>query len=315
MIYTYLGPAGTFTESALLQVPGAADAERVPASSVNSALERVRSGAADAAMVPIENSVEGGVSATLDAIATGHSLQIVAEALVPISFDLVVRDGIDDPSRIRTVATHGHAWAQCRGWAEENMPQAEFMLSSSTAAGAMLLLEENDVDAAICSPLVAEQNPLTVLRRGIEDNADAVTRFVLVRRPGSLPAATGADKTTVVIPLPEDHPGALMGILEQFAARSVNLSRIESRPTGKGLGNYFFSVDAHGHVDEARMADALAGLHRISPDLRFLGSYPAAGLPGEETVAVDRPSVERHNTDAAFAAAARWIEELRARHA
>lgn len=310
MIYTYLGPSGTFTESALLQVPGADDAERVPASSVNAALENVRSGAADAAMVPIENSVEGGVSATLDAIATGVALQIVGEVLVPITFDLVVREGIDSLEEIRTVATHGHAWAQCRNWAGANMPKAEFVPASSTAAGALALLEPgHGYDAAICSPLVARQNPLKVLRSGVEDNRDAVTRFVLVRRPGALPAPTGSDKTTVVIPLPEDHPGALMGILEQFAARGVNLSRIESRPTGAGLGSYFFSVDADGHIDEARMSDALAGLHRISPAIRYLGSYPSA----QPEAAVSRPSVARHNTDGAFAQARDWVEALRSR--
>jgi prephenate dehydratase len=308
MIYTYLGPSGTFTESALLQVPGAEDAERVPATSVNAALDNVRSGAADAAMVPIENSVEGGVSATLDAIATGVALQIVGEVLVPITFDLVVRDGIDSLDQIRTVATHGHAWAQCRNWAGENMPGAEFVPASSTAAGALALLDaDNGYDAAICSPLVAEQNPLKVLRSGIEDNRGAVTRFVLVRRPGALPASTGSDKTTVVIPLPEDHPGALMGILEQFAARGVNLSRIESRPTGEGLGSYFFSVDADGHIDEARMSDALAGLHRISPQIRYLGSYPSA----QPEPAVSRPSVARHNTDSAFDEARQWVDRLR----
>ncbi|MEE1621420.1 prephenate dehydratase [Zafaria sp. J156] len=306
-VYTYLGPAGTFTEAALLRIPGAADAERVPSTSVNSALEKVRSGGVTAAMVPIENSVEGGVSATLDAIATGGALQIVAEVLVPITFVLVVRDGITELGQIRTVATHGHAWAQCRGWAEENIPRAEFVPASSTAAGALSLLEPDAAyDASICSPLVAEENPLAVLRSGIEDNAGAVTRFVLVGRPGSLPPATGSDKTTVVIPLPEDHPGALMEILEQFAARGVNLSRIESRPTGQKMGDYFFSVDAHGHVDEARMADALAGLHRISPAIRFLGSYPSA-----EQSEVSRPSVARHNTDEAFAQAHAWVRGLR----
>ena len=134
---------------------------------------------------------------------------------------------------------------------------------------------------------------------------------MLVRRPGAIPEPTGADKTTVVIPLPADRPGALMEILEQFAARGVNLSRIESRPTGEGLGHYFFSVDADGHIGEARMADALAGLHRISPDLRYLGSYPSAA----QDAAVSRPSVERHNTDEAFARAREWVSSLLAQRA
>jgi prephenate dehydratase len=306
MIYAFLGPSGTFTEAALLQVPGAAQAERLPATSVNAALEHVRAGTADAAMVPIENSVEGGVSATLDSIAGGDALQIIAEVLVPISFVLVAREGIASLEEIRTVSTHGHAIAQCRGWVEAHLPNAEFVPAASTAAGALGLLEPDcKYDAAICAPLVAGQNPLRVLRERIEDHAGAVTRFVLVRRPGAIPGHTGSDKTTVVIPLPEDHPGALMGILEHFAARGVNLSRIESRPTGEGLGSYFFSIDVDGHIAEARVADALAGLHRISPQIRFLGSYPSA-LPLEEA----RPSVARHNTDEAFAEAKSWVDGL-----
>lgn len=304
MIYTYLGPAGTFTEAALLQVPGARDAQRVPAANVNAALELVRTGQADAAMVPIENSVEGGVSATLDAIATGEALQIRAEALVSITFVLAVRQEIDSLEQIRSISTHGHAWAQCRGWAEANIPDAEFIPASSTAAGALALLDsETNHDAAICSPLVAEERGLKILREGIEDHEGAVTRFVLVSRPGAIPAPTGVDKSTVILPLAEDRPGALMEILEQFAVRGVNLSRIESRPTGAGLGKYFFSVDVDGHLAQERVADALAGLHRVCPDLRFLGSYPAAdGLSS---------SVDAHNSDSAFSAAHAWVAGLK----
>lgn len=306
MIYTYLGPAGTFTEAALLQVPGARDAERIPAANVNAALDKVRSGEADAAMVPIENSVEGGVSATLDAIATGETLQIMREALVTISFVLAVRQNIDSLEQIRSVSTHGHAWAQCRGWAESNIPGAEFVPASSTAAGALGLLDdETGHDAAICSPLVARERGLKILREGIEDYQGAVTRFVLVARPGPIPAPTGVDKSTVILPLAEDRPGALMDILEQFVVRGVNLSRIESRPTGEGMGKYFFSVDVDGHLAQERVADALAGLHRVCPDLRFLGSYPAAeGLSS---------SVDAHNSDDAFSKAHVWVHSLKTR--
>lgn len=301
--YTFLGPAGTFTEAALMQVPGAADAVRVPSSNVNTALDKVREGSADAAMVPIENSVEGGVTATLDAIATGQELRILREALVPISFVLVARPGtrIED---IRRISTHGHAWAQCRLWAEKNIPYAEYIPGSSTAAAAIGLLEGDiHYDAAICAPIVATEQPgLTVLAENIGDNPGAVTRFVLVGRPGELPEPTGADKTTVVVPLPEDRPGALMEILDQFATRGVNLSRIESRPTGQYLGHYFFSIDADGHVADARVADALAGLHRISPATRFLGSYGRAD--GHRTV------VEPHTSDSAFRAAHAWVKDI-----
>ncbi|MDI3210832.1 prephenate dehydratase [Arthrobacter sp. AL12] len=301
--YTFLGPSGTFTEAALMQVPGAADAIRVPSTNVNTALDKVRDGSADAAMVPIENSVEGGVTATLDAIATGQELRILREALVPISFVLVARPGtrIED---IRRISTHGHAWAQCRLWAEKNIPNAEYIPGSSTAAAAMGLLEgDTHYEAAICAPIVATEQPgLAVLAENIGDNPGAVTRFVLVGRPGALPEPTGADKTTVVVPLPEDRPGALMEILDQFATRGVNLSRIESRPTGQYLGHYFFSIDADGHVADARVADALAGLHRISPATRFLGSYGRAD--GHRTV------VEPHTSDQAFRAAHAWVRDI-----
>ena len=301
--YTFLGPAGTFTEAALMQVPGAEDAVRIPSSNVNTALDRVRDGSADAAMVPIENSVEGGVTATLDAIATGQELRILREALVSISFVLVARPGtkLED---IRRISTHSHAWAQCRLWADSNIPDVEYIPGSSTAAAAMGLLEGDiHYDAAICAPIVATEQPgLAVLAENIGDNPGAVTRFVLVGRPGELPEPTGADKTTVVVPLPEDRPGALMEILDQFATRGVNLSRIESRPTGQYLGHYFFSIDADGHVADARVADALAGLHRISPATRFLGSYGRAD--GHRTV------VEPHTSDQAFRAAHAWVKDI-----
>lgn len=301
--YAFLGPEGTFTEAALMQVPDASQATRVPSSNVNAALDAVREGSAHAAMVPIENSVEGGVTATLDAIAGGKELRIIREVLVPISFVLAGRPGVrlDD---VRRVSTHGHAWAQCRLWMDQNIPAAEYVPGSSTAASAMGLLDEAcQYDAAICAPLVAQEQPgLSVLAEDIGDNPEAVTRFILVSRPGPLPSRTGADKTTVVVPLPEDRPGALMEILDQFASRGVNLSRIESRPTGQYLGDYFFSIDADGHVGDERVADALAGLHRISPATRFLGSYPRADM--------QRTVVEPHTADQAFRAARAWVEDI-----
>jgi prephenate dehydratase len=304
LTYTFLGPEGTFTEAALMQVPDAAQATRIPASNVNAALDKVRNGSADAAMVPIENSVEGGVTATLDAIASGEDLRIIREVLVPISFVLVARPGVA-LSDIHRISTHGHAWAQCRLWVEENIPGVEYVPGSSTAASAIALLEDGGAhyDAAICAPIVAQEQPgLRVLAENIGDNPGAVTRFVLVSRPGVLPERTGADKTTVVVPLPEDHPGALMEILDQFATRGVNLSRIESRPTGQYLGHYFFSIDADGHVGDARVADALAGLHRISPATRFLGSYGRADAQSA--------LVAPHTSDDAFRAAHEWVRTI-----
>jgi prephenate dehydratase len=302
--YTFLGPAGTFCESALLTLPDAVREDRTPSTSVDTALAAVRAGEFDAAMMPIENSVEGGVSATLDAIAGGDALQIVAEAVIPVTFQLVVREGITSLDQIRTISTHSHAWAQCRGWAQHSIPGVEFLPASSTAAGAMGLLEPDcTYDAALCNPLAAELTGLDVIAEGVEDHPGAVTRFVLVQKPGKIPAATGSDKSTLVITPTEDHPGGLRELLDQFATRGVNLTRIESRPTGSGLGQYFFSLDLEGHLIEPRVADALAGAHRIASDVRFLGSYPSA-----TPLASPVPS---HASAEAYAAAGEWIRRLK----
>ena len=303
--YSYLGPSGTFTEAALLQMPEAAEAERVPAASVLSALSMVEAGEVDGAVVPIENSVEGGVTATLDAVSVANNLQIVAEALVPITFVLASREPAP-LSSIGTMATHSHAWAQVRQWVETSAPTAAYLPASSTAAAAHGLLNDPPMaDAAICAPLVAEQLNLHVVASGIEDIAGAVTRFVLVTKPAAVPRHTGADKTTVMIPLPEDRPGALMEILQHLTTRGVNICRIESRPTGSAMGDYFFSMDLEGHIEEARVAAALSGIHRISPQVRFLGSYPRAdGKPQE---------VPGDVSEVAFSAAKTWVDSLRDR--
>lgn len=303
MHYTFLGPAGTFTEQALLSYAGP-DAHRTPATSVAAALERVACAGVDAAMVPIENSVEGGVTATLDAIAQAEDAHIIAEVLVPISFVLVARQGVS-LADVKTISTHTHAWAQVRQWAAETLPDAHYLPGSSTAAAALALLENEapGYEAAICSPIVAQQNPeLKVLAENIGDNKQAVTRFVLVARNKQIPEPTGADKTTLVIPLPVDRPGALLELLEQFATRGINLSRIESRPTGEFLGAYFFSIDVDGHIFDARIRDALRGLHRVSPELKFLGSYPRADLRNAQ--------IDSIHSDEAFDAARNWVESL-----
>lgn len=303
MRYTFLGPSGTFTETALLAVPDATSAERFPSNSVPAALNAVRRGEADAAMVPIENSVEGGVTATLDAIALDNNLRIVREILVPIQFVLVATQELQ-PAQIRRISTHTHAWAQVRDWAEKRVPTAEYIPGQSTAAAAMGLLTDNPTyDAAICAPAVAQTYPeLKVLEENIGDNKQAVTRFVLVAKNPEIPASTGADKTTLAIPLPEDRPGALLELLEQFSTRGINLSRIESRPTGAFLGSYSFSIDIDGHIYDARVRDALRGLHRVSPHIQFLGSYPRAD---------SKPTnLDPIHNEASFDAAREWVETL-----
>lgn len=307
--YAYLGPEGTFTETALRRLPAAARADLLPYANVEGALDAVRDGDADAAMVPIENSVEGSVSATLDALATGEPLTIVREVLVPVSFVLAARPGTawDD---VRRVSTHPHAHAQCRGWLADHLPGAAYVPGLSTAAAAAGLAVAGPAvagdagyDAALCAPIAAARYRLDVLADDVADNHSAVTRFVLVARPAAPPAPTGADKTSIVAFQPDDHPGGLLELLEQFAVRGVNLVRIESRPTGDALGRYCFAIDAEGHIGEARMAEALVGLHRFCSQVRFLGSYPSASAS---------PTVVRSGTsDASFADARAWVERLR----
>ncbi|GAA2041413.1 prephenate dehydratase [Yaniella flava] len=302
--YAYLGPEGTFTEAALQRVPEAREAEKVAAGSVIAALNQVRSGDVEAAVVPIENSVEGGVSATLDEIANGEELYIVGEVLVPISFMLVGRpDRPQQLDQLRSVATHTHAWAQVRGWAQTHIPDAEFAQASSTAAGARGLLDDaTTYDAAVCAPHLARSLDLPILAEGIEDTTGAVTRFVVVARPGRLPERTGADKSSLVVPLPEDHPGALVQIMNQFATRGVNLTRIESRPTGEYLGKYFFSIDLEGHLGEERVGAALAALYRMFPGVRFMGSYPRAEH--------SPTSIPAYTTDDAYQRGRAWVQNI-----
>jgi prephenate dehydratase len=301
--YAYLGPRGTFTEAALRTMPVAADADLVPFETVTTAFDEVRSGRVDGALVPIENSVEGSVSATLDELAVGDPLVIVDEVAIGVDFVLMTRDGVD-LTNISRVGTHPHAHAQCRSWLATNLPGVAVLPTLSTAAAAQLLADgDASFEAAIGAPIAAEQYGLHVLVEGIGDNPDAMTRFVLVSRPGSTPRPTGADKTTLVLFMRSNHPGALLEILTEFAVRGVDLTRIESRPTRRALGDYTFSIDCEGHIDEARVGEALMGLHRVCADVRFLGSYPRHD--GREA------NVRSGMTDVAFGEARDWLAKLR----
>jgi len=301
--YAYLGPAGTFTEQALRSVSAAARAELQPCATVTLALDAVRDGEADAAVVPIENSVEGSVPVTLDELATGEPLMITREMTVPIAFSLLARPGTA-PEDVKVVATHPHAAAQTRRWMALHLPDAEIVHAQSTAAAAAAVaVPESSWDAAISAPLAAEHYRLAVLAQGIGDNPGAITRFVLVSRPGTPPPRTGRDKTSLVAFMRDDHPGALMEILEQLTMRGVNMTRIESRPTGAALGNYCFSIDCEGHVDDARVGEALMGLRRVCADVRFLGSYER-----HDGIA---PTVRAGTSDAEFADATSWLARLR----
>lgn len=299
MRIAFLGPRGTFAEAALRTMAAADGAEHVAAESVSAALALVRRGDVDACLIPIENSVEGSVSTTLDELAAGEPLEIVDEVALPVQFALMSRPGtvLTD---VRRVLTHPHAHAQCRAWLAANLPGVPVVPAMSTAGAAAALA---DGEAAVAQRIAAEVYALDILADGIADNEEAWTRFILCRRPGNGPAATGADKSTVVLYMRADHPGALLEILTEFAVRGINLTRIESRPTRRALGDYYFSIDFEGHVLDARVGEALMGLHRICGEVRFLGSYPRHD--GREPLL--RPGV----TDADFSEAQEWLARMR----
>ncbi|QDP98534.1 prephenate dehydratase [Microlunatus elymi] len=301
--YGYFGPEGTFTHQALLSVPHADRAEQTPYLSVAACLDAVRDGEVDAGLVPIENSVEGGVSATLDNLTYGRPLMITREVLLPVQFTLFARPGtrLDE---VRCVVTHPHAAAQCRDWLAANVPAATITTEGSTAAAAAAVADpESGFDAAVCSQIAGELHKLTPLATEIADNTSAVTRFILLRRPAPVGRPTGADKTSLVLFMKIDHSGALLELLEQFASRGVNLCRIESRPTKTALGSYCFAIDAEGHIDDERLAEAMMGLHRVSAQVIFLGSYPRADAT--------QPDILAGTTNSDYTAARDWLNHLR----
>jgi len=303
--YAYLGPAGTFTEAALHQVVGPDEATYLPQTDVTSAIAAVRSGAADFAVVAIESTAEGGVTATLDSLSTGEPLVLLREMLVPVQFTLAAAPG-RTLADVRRISAHPHAWVQCRRWIAEHLPHAVHVPATSNTAPAALIAQADGplpFDAALVPPPSLDTYGLTALAHDVADNATAVTRFVLVGHPGDVPAPTGADKTTLVVHLPDNEAGALLAMLEQFAARGVNLSRIESRPIGDALGRYSFSLDAEGHVLDERVGEAIMGLRRRCPFVRFLGSYPRA-----DAVA---PTVHVGTADADFVEARTWLRGVR----
>lgn len=306
--YAYLGPEATFTEAAALRFPAVAGATLEPFPTVHAAISAVRTGQAAGAVVPVENSVEGSVNATLDDLIRGEPLAITGEVLLPVTFTLLARPGTD-LADIRRIVTHPVAEAQCRAWVSAKLPAATVALGPSTAAAAESVATKTPgpdgtvYDAAIAAPLAGERYELSVLATDIGEDSDALTRFVLVTPPAKPGRPTGSDKTTLVAFIRDDHPGALLEILEQFATRGVNLTRIESRPTGNGMGRYCFAVDFEGHVADARVGEAMMGLRRVCASIRFLGSYPRAdGV---------RPPILPGTSNADFADAAGWLDELR----
>jgi prephenate dehydratase len=298
----YLGPEGTFTEAALLQMTSAglvpdqgADAlRRLPIESTPAALGAVRNGEADYACVPIENSIDGSVMATLDSLAIGSPLQVFAETTLDVAFSIDVQPG-RSASDVRTVAASPVAAAQVQKWLNAQLPSAELRLAYSNSDAARQVAE-GKADAAVTSPLAVEHWRLAALAEGVVDEPNARTRFVLVGLPGPPPARTGADRTSVVLRI-DNVPGALLSALAEFGIRGIDLTRIESRPTRTELGTYLFFADCVGHIDNGAVAEALKALHRRCADVRYLGSWPTGSAAG----ALPPPEDE----------ASRWLARLR----
>lgn len=268
----YLGPPGTFTEEALLSWPGLEYGAALPFSTVEEALLSVQDNVAERAVVPIENSLEGSVNATLDCLAFEVELFIQGEKASRVQHCLLVRPGVT-MEKVERVVSHPQAAAQCRRHLVELLPGVEVEAANSTAEAARRVAESSRGLAALGSALAAELYGLEVLHAGMEDHPENRTRFVLVGKEKIPP--TGRDKTSMVCFIHQDRPGMLLQILQEFAYRYINLTKIESRPTKKTLGEYCFFIDCEGHEEDEVVASALKCLRCKLPQVKLLGSYPA----------------------------------------
>jgi prephenate dehydratase len=298
----FLGPEGTFTEQALLSQPELAAHELVALPSIPDVLLAVESGQVDLGFVGIENSIEGAVTVTVDTLGFDTDLLIQGEVVMGVQMNLLAPSGVG-LADVRRVLSIPVATAQCRGFLQRELPGVASVATSSTAEAAMLVAgPENDGHTAAVAPAVAAKvYGLDVLATDIEDHPDNATRFVVVSRSG-IQAPTGHDKTSVLIFQRADRPGSLLTILQEFAARSINLTKLESRPTKKGLGDYCFLIDLEGHIGDELVADCLRDLKTKVEDVKFLGSYPAAGEHGP---------ARRREAEAAWREARDWVEQLR----
>ncbi len=295
----YLGPRGTFAEEALNTQPDLAAGEPVPLRTVPQVITAVERGDVDIGLVPIENSIEGTVTVTLDTLAFDTDLLVQRELDLPVSLHLCAKPGarLED---VKTVISHPNPLGQSRGWLSAKLPDAELVAANSTAHAAQQVAEAPGSDrASIGTVRGAEIAGLVVLASEIEDHPDSETRFVLVGH--GVPAPTGHDKTSIVCFQREDRPGSLLAILHEFAARAINLTKLESRPTKRGLGQYCFFIDFEGHVADEVIADCLRNL-ATGQEVKFLGSYPVAGEEGPE---------RRRAVTEAWKVASAWVDDLR----
>ncbi len=270
----FLGPAGTWAEEALLaSTPGAAE-DAVAYPSVYDVIAAVSRGDVSQGIVPMENSLEGSVSATLDVLAFEvENVHIVREVVHPVRHCLIARNDIP-LDKIQRIISHPHAHAQCRKFIRDNLPNAEVAAANSTAEAVRMVSQSDENWAAIGSRLAAENYGCVVLDDEIEDYADNQTRFVMLATEEAPQDLTAPYKTSIVCAIAHDQPGSLLAILQEFAQRDVNLTKLESRPSKKGLGDYIFFIDMEGKKDDPAVAGALDQLQRKLASVKQLGSYP-----------------------------------------
>ncbi len=297
----FMGPHGTFTEQALLSQPDLAAADTRPFDSIPDVLNGLVTGEVDLGFVPIENAIEGAVNVTQDALAFDLDLRIQREVVLDVQLNLLALPGTQ-LADIHTVVSFPVAVAQCRSFLREHIPDAEIQAATSTAEAARKVGEQRlEGVATISNPLAAELYGLEAIAEAVEDHTGNQTRFLLLAREG-VPGPTGHDKTSVVVFQRANEPGSLLAILHEFAARNIDLSRLESRPTRRVLGDYCFLLDFEGHIGDEVVADCLRDLKMKQGDIKFLGSYPAAGHEGEQV---------RRENDANWRDAADWVQHLR----
>ncbi|MFP4635178.1 MAG: prephenate dehydratase [Nitriliruptoraceae bacterium] len=301
----YLGPPGTFTETAARMITGIDDEqELIPLGDISEVLRAVSESRASRGVVPIENTLEGSVTATLDALAFETELLIHGELELPVTLVAAAGKPVDLAS-VTHVHSHPIALASCRRWLAATLPEAERVSAASTAKAAETVAELEDGHIAVVNPLAAERYGLEVVARDISDRAANSTRFVILGR--HLPEPTGWDKTSIVVYIEANRPGALLKLLEIFAERDLNLTKIESRPTKAELGEYCFFLDVEGHLAGERVGDALAAVKRTHRAVKILGSYRRSGARQPDEAA----RIQRD--DAAYREAAEWLASWRAR--
>jgi len=268
----YLGPPGTFTEEALDKfIKDLSQVRKISFPTVVDVIRSVDRGEADEGLVPMENSIEGSVNITQDILTFESEAKIIGEVTIPVKHSLIGKKKIK-LDNIKKVISHPHATAQCRKFLSTNLEDAEIIAANSTAEAVKILKEENDDIAAIGTKTAAKIYGLEIIENDIEDNKDNKTRFVFIGN--SIQPKTGNDKTSIVCFLKEDRPGSLYNILKEFACRNINLTRLESRPAKKNLGDYVFMIDLDGHLHDENIFEAIEVLRKGVYLVKILGSYP-----------------------------------------